>query len=80
MLRAEGGALVLPAPAGSPLLDRTDDARSLAADQRGTARSQDGDGNGAARYDISTVEGDSTALPPPAIHLKLLDREPCCRL
>jgi len=46
---------------GSPAIDAGDDALCPAVDQRGTARPQDGDGDGSAHCDIGAVE----VLPEP---------------
>jgi CSLREA domain-containing protein len=50
--------------AGSPAIDRGDNANAPATDQRGVARPGDGDGDGSKVVDIGAFEG-RVAAPPP---------------
>lgn len=57
LLANNGGVTETHAPqVGSPLIDYVNATTCLSADQRGTARPQDGDGNGSSICDIGALE------------------------
>jgi len=51
---------------GSPAIDRANDTGCPAADQRGIARPQDGDGSPPATCDIGAYEAPANTTPPPS--------------